>query len=430
MGTVFQAFDLKHNCIVAVKILKPATSADVERFRREASLLATLNHPRIVHHITHGVSEDGLDYLVMEWVGGKTLADVVRSTGLTIRESVTMAASVADGLDALHAAGVIHRDIKPRNLMLPEEIFPQVKILDLGVARQEEQTSLTRTGFMVGSYGYIAPEHARGSKELDGRSDLFALGCVLYECLTGEAPFSGGVPVSVRAKLLLWDPPPAQTINPDVSTPLDDLVKELLEKDPKRRPESARVVFDRLQALQEREGIRRKRKGPRLATEEGTRTLVMRPPTESRPNLLLFVGADDDGTSRLPEVRERLAGRAEATGFELVGEGWVVVTFTADGSLEEVALLAAQAALDLRVLLPREPMVLLGPDEKAGITVESMIERGVTLATRESRQVLFQEISNHPGGGAIRLEEAVARAVKGRLHVLEFNAIAYLMPSA
>ena len=432
MGTVYRGVDLKTHLSVAVKVLRPAGNDDVERFVREAALLATVEHARIVKYIDHGETSHGMHFLVMEWVEGRTLADLLASEGVNIPEAVCAALSVAEGLEVLHATGIIHRDIKPRNLMVTDPSFASVKILDLGVARSEEQASLTRTGYMVGSAGYLAPEHARGVKDLDGRSDLFSLGCVLYECLSGDAPFAGTGMLSVRTKLLVWDPPPLQTLNPDVSSELERLVSGLLQKDPERRPRSATVVVERLRALTERDGMRRKRNERRFATTEATRT-VARPSTlksgPTEPIFMLFIGGQeaDQLTEDSVETRDRLAAIPGASRFDFIGDGWFVITLTGNGPLPDAAASAAQSALTLRKSFLEEPMILIGEESDLALGFDAMIERGVALSAVESRYALFPELSAHPGSGAVRLDEKVVTALNGRFALKRSQSGVYLV---
>src|SRR5262249_3129846 len=153
-----------------------------ERFVREIELLAKLSHPGIVRYISHGATTSGELYLVMEWVDGEVLKTRLRREPLTGREAVTLATRVADTLGAPHAHGIVHRDLKPSNLILPGGRIDQVKILDLGIAQRVGHTQLTQTGVAIGTPGYMAPEQARASGDIDARADVFALGCVLFQC--------------------------------------------------------------------------------------------------------------------------------------------------------------------------------------------------------------------------------------------------------
>src|SRR5262244_73662 len=275
MGRVYRAHDLKTGAIVAVKILQLGSELEAERFSREASLLAQVSHPGIVRYLAHGQVRQG-QFLAMEWIDGETLKDRLVREGLTIVESVQLAKQVALALGEMHARGIIHRDIKPSNLMFIHGEPGRVKILDFGIARRSDDLlGLTRTGFMVGSPGYMAPEQARGDRSpLDHRTDLFALGCVLYECLTGRPPFFGD-PVAVRAKVLLFEPPAVHELNPEVSAQLSALVGQLLSKEQQKRPLDALQLASELEGLREIAGTRRKQD---TSDSQTAATASLRPP--------------------------------------------------------------------------------------------------------------------------------------------------------
>src|SRR5262249_44843238 len=158
--------------------------------------------------------------------------------------SISLAARVADALAAAHARGVVHRDIKPSNLFLPDGDIARVKVLDFGVARMSggARAEASLTAGRVGTPRYMAPEQARGEKEIDARADVFSLGCVLYACLAGRAAFLGDDEIGVLAKILLEDPPRVREVKPGVPKPVDDLVMRMLSKDPAGRPQDGAAL--------------------------------------------------------------------------------------------------------------------------------------------------------------------------------------------
>jgi serine/threonine protein kinase len=161
MGTVFRARDRKDKREVALKVLAAAAMRNVARFEQEAAILASITHPNIAEYVAHGATPDGLRYLVMEWVQGEDLAVRLDRVGLDVRDTVATARQIARALGALHARGIVHRDVKPSNIMMSSE---GVKLVDFGVARRTtEPGRLTRTGALVGTAGYMAPEQVRGS---------------------------------------------------------------------------------------------------------------------------------------------------------------------------------------------------------------------------------------------------------------------------
>jgi serine/threonine-protein kinase len=252
MAVVWRGVDERLGRQVAVKVLDEGRLADptaAHRFDREARTVARLTHPNIV--AVHDVGRDGeVAYLVMELVDGASLATMLTSGPLDIQLAVTIAAQVCDALAAAHAAGVVHRDIKPGNILLTRT--GAVKVCDFGIARllhaATTQANLTGPATAVGTSEYMAPEQVAGD-QVDARTDLYAVGCVLYAMLTGGPPFTGDSPVSVASQHLHRPAPPLRSRRADVPADLDALVGELLAKNPAHRPASAAQVRARLTAL-------------------------------------------------------------------------------------------------------------------------------------------------------------------------------------
>ncbi len=235
MGEVWRATDEVLGRRVAVKLLRTEEATDVERFRMEALTTARLNHPHVVSVYDFG-SDRGQLYLVMECVDGWSLAQERSMRGvLPPAEAAVLAAQVAAGLSAAHQHGVIHRDIKPANIMLGAD--RTAKITDFGIARftDEADCSLTATGKIVGTADYLAPERAMG-RSARPPADVYSLGCVLYQLLTGRAPFQGATSLAVVRQHVDAVPVPPVRLRPDLPPPLSDYVLRLLAKDPARRP--------------------------------------------------------------------------------------------------------------------------------------------------------------------------------------------------
>ncbi|HEX7836899.1 MAG TPA: serine/threonine-protein kinase, partial [Kofleriaceae bacterium] len=226
MGTVFRARDPISGEAVAVKVISDERGHQTERFAREIKVLSELSHPGIVRYISHGVTPSGELFLVMEWIDGEVLKARLERGPLTVSDAVTLATRVAEALGAAHAHGVVHRDLKPSNLILPGGRIDQVKVLDFGIAQREGKTQLTQTGMMLGTPGYMAPEQARASGQIDARADVFALGCVLFQCLTGTPPFDGDTTAAILAKILFGPAPRVSELWPDVPESLDALVAQ------------------------------------------------------------------------------------------------------------------------------------------------------------------------------------------------------------
>jgi serine/threonine protein kinase len=247
MGVVYLAEDTHLRRQVALKLLQPAVARQPDartRFFREARAAASLDHDNIL--TIHVVGEyNGRPFLVMPLLHGEPLADRLKRTpGLPPAEVARLGRETAEGLAHAHARGLVHRDIKPANLWLEGE-RGRVKILDFGLARSPAESSVTQSGTIVGTPAYMAPEQARG-RAIDGRADLFSLGCVLYEAGTGRRPFTGVDIISTLASVALDEPPPPQTVRPGLPERLSALVMRLLAKDPADRPASARLVADEL----------------------------------------------------------------------------------------------------------------------------------------------------------------------------------------
>jgi serine/threonine-protein kinase len=222
-----------------VKVLSPQFASDptnFERFRREAQSAAGLNHPNIVGVYDWG-EEDDTSFIVMEYVQGQTLREILTEYGrLAPMDAARIAADIADALSFAHAHGVVHRDVKPGNVLITPQ--GQVKVTDFGIARAEASEPLTKTGAVLGTATYFSPEQAQGFT-LDGRSDVYALGVVLYEMLTGVAPFTASSPVSVAYKHVREAPAPPSSIVPELPGAMDRIVLTAMAKDVGARYQSA-----------------------------------------------------------------------------------------------------------------------------------------------------------------------------------------------
>jgi serine/threonine protein kinase len=249
MGVVFAAWDRQAQRSVALKLLRDVDEAISARFEREAAALSALSHPGIVRYVAHGSTAGGERFLAMEQLVGVTLAERLASGPLGARHAVRLAAAIAAALCAAHGQGLLHRDIKPSNIFLEEGDPARAKLLDFGLARASHAPALTHAGSLLGTPGYMAPEQVRGLPGHDPRSDLFALGAVLFECLTGRAAFVGVDTEAVLTKILVEQPPALRELCPSVPPALEALLGRLLAKDPGRRPAGADEVLAELAAL-------------------------------------------------------------------------------------------------------------------------------------------------------------------------------------
>jgi len=253
MGEVYRARDTRLERTVAIKILPPQLSNDAvrkQRFEREAKTISSLNHPHIcvLYDVGH---QDGIDYLVMECVEGETLAKRLEKGALPLEQVLKIGAQIADALDKAHRSGVVHRDLKPGNIMLTPT---GAKLLDFGLAKPaaplatgvtltaaSKQSPVTEQGTILGTFQYMSPEQIEG-KELDGRSDIFSLGAVLYEMLTGQRAFQGKSQLSVASAILEKEAAPISTVKPMTPPALDHAIRRCLAKDPEERWQTARDV--------------------------------------------------------------------------------------------------------------------------------------------------------------------------------------------
>src|SRR5262245_3515872 len=245
MGTVYRAGRLLVGDRVAIKVLHPDRMADphaVERFRREAQTASRLKHPNIVTVYDFGVSREGLNYQVMELAEGESLRSLVERHGrLAETAAAEIIRQVCAALDEAHRQGIVHRDIKPENILVQTiTVGSQVKVLDFGIAalRDVKAGRLTRAGAVVGTPHYMSPEHCLG-EELDGRSDIYSLGIVLFEMLTGVVPFDSPTLTAIVVKHVNEPPPPPRTLNPRISPAVESVALRALEKLRDARPQTA-----------------------------------------------------------------------------------------------------------------------------------------------------------------------------------------------
>lgn len=262
MGEIYKAHDPRLNRFVAIKVLPASMSADADRRRRffqEAQAASALNHPNIIT-IYDIITEGHTQFMVMEYVAGKTLLDLIPRTGMRAPLVLQYSVQMADALAAAHSAGIIHRDLKPSNIMVTDSGL--VKLLDFGLAKLSDrgpgpQSDITATvmeapltveGAIIGTVNYMSPEQAEG-KKLDARSDIFSFGSVLYEMVTGRCPFHGESTVSTLSAVLRDEIRPISEVAPDVPAQLEQIIARCLYKDPDKRWQSMKEVNATLTAL-------------------------------------------------------------------------------------------------------------------------------------------------------------------------------------
>ncbi len=440
MGHVYQAVDRLDGQPVALKIM--ARDANAARFAREARLLSELNHPGIVRYIAHGTEGDHL-YIAMEWVSGETLSARLKRAPLSDADSLELVRRVADALALAHSRRVVHRDIKPANLLLVDGQVGRTKVLDFGIAHLGDvSVGMTRTGSVLGTVGYMAPEQAKGARRVDPCADVFALGAVWFHCLTGRPPFAGGPQIAVLAKLVLEDAPDLRSIRPELPQEVCDVVRRMLSKEPTARPRDGAALLDAIRGL-EVEGA-----SGRPNEASGVEDVLT--DTEQRLVCVLLARA-------VPEAETIAAGPLEAadgesavrTGsdapsrvvhagassralrdtaakygarLEPLRSGDLAVLLSGSsgplgGTATDLANRAARCGLALRALLPDAPMALAtGRGVVAGpVPVGEVIERAASM------------LASAPTGCGICVDSVSASFLEGRFDLDNLGAATQLI---
>ena len=256
MAMVFEADDLLKKTTVAVKILKEEFAADevsVQRFINESKAVLMLSHPHIVKIFDVSVKGE-YKYIVMEYIDGITLKAYMQRKGtLSVKETIAYSIQILRALEHAHLGGVVHRDIKPQNIMLLRS--GQIKVTDFGIAKLPDAKTLTATDKAIGTVYYISPEQAAGEKGIDRRTDLYSVGVLMYEMITGKLPFDGENPVSIALKQISEEPKPPRELNPDIPEGLEQIILFAMEKDKDKRFQTATQMIDLLKRVRENPGV-------------------------------------------------------------------------------------------------------------------------------------------------------------------------------
>ncbi|HZF50458.1 MAG TPA: protein kinase, partial [Polyangiaceae bacterium] len=433
MGEVWKALDRETGQPLALKRLPAHDPGDATRFAREAQILAGLSHPHVVRYVAHGADADGSPFLAMEWLEGEDLAARLARSGLSVEESVLLARCITDALAFAHACGVVHRDLKPSNLFLPGGRLDAVKVLDFGIARAARATRVTRTGMLIGTPGYMAPEQARGEPHVDARADVFSLGCVLFECLTGEPAFGGEHAAAILTKVLFEEAPSARSLKPAVPEALDALVRRMLAKRREERPADGQAAAEALAAL----GAM-----PSGTVTEPARSLALTG-SEQRAVAVILVSAPEGaepasfnsastidmsadeallrGAARpsgagaatvdlsADEALLREAARYSGAGERLV-DGSVVVMMAGTAAATDLCAQAARCALALREPASGRRITLaMGRGERTGRSLGPVVDRAARLSGT----------TRSPSEGAVLIDEVVAGLLDARFEVRE-----------
>ena len=451
MGAVYLSTDRVTGGPAAVKVLWGHVldqPEQAERFEREAEVLQELRHPGVVGYIAHGASPGGEPWLAIEWIEGESLAQRLRRKGLTVSESVSLARQVAEALSAAHRRGIVHRDLKPSNLYLDGASIDHVRVLDFGIAKVAGGTPLTMTGVVVGTPFYMSPEQARGEREIDARADVFALGCVLFHCLTGKAPFAGDEVHAALLKVVLDDAPRLSEVVDGIPEALDDLVGRMLAKSPRDRPSDAAMLSGELAAIEASGVITAGSEAPlsvrrasltgrelrvvcavlvRVDTsmiDTGVHQEALSAPTQPMtlpatmpmidrrpeidpdgPDTPAVSSPPDDLHKALREAAQRFQGR-----LEMLPDGTRIAVLGGSTAATDQASRAARCALAFREMLPDAPMALVAGRgmPSARLPPAEIIEQG---------RALLDVSEASPPPRAIRLANIAAGLLANRFDV-------------
>ncbi len=389
MSTVFKARD-RNGDLVALKVLKLQAAHQVARFLRETKLLHKLRHPAIVSYLDSGlIEESGQYFLVLEWLEGQDLHSFLGEGRLGVDDSLRLAERIADALGFAHAQGVVHRDVKPENIFLPAGDATQAKLLDFGIARWANSLeALTSTGARFGTPAYMSPEQVRGDRDLDARADVFSMGCVLYECITGEPAFAAMDPMAVFGKILFDDPPRASALAPDVPEAVEALLQRTLARSAVDRPTSGDELAAEIRTLRRQvssaQPVRQPRDQPKQHTltdlEQRLVSVVVAMLDSAAYEAAMLLAPRTDTNPAQPEPRDT----------ELDGHG------RASSSSPTNQPAALPASLDAAVRTELEAMGARAGLLQSGLLVAVLEQRGTSMhataadqAAQAARAALF-----------------------------------------
>lgn len=437
MGVVFQALDERTGSLVALKLLHAPDRGEgvTRRFAREAQVLASLRHPGIVSYVAHGLTEHEQPFLAMEWLEGEDLAERLARSPLSLFESLQLMRRAAEALAAAHAQGIVHRDLKPSNLFLRGGQPGDVVLLDFGLARlQAASQALTGSAMVLGTPAYMAPEQASGLPDLSACADIFSLGCVLYECLTGQAPFSAPLVAAVLAKILFSQPTPLRTLRPELPAALEGLLEQMLAKEPGQRLADAGRLLRALEALE----IPREVPPPTQGTQgagmpEWAQSTVMPPEMAQAEQHLVSVllaipssSPMEDATLDMEELaqhRQRLQLLLQnlhehGAYAALMADGSLLATFALErGTANDQAALAARCALAVKERWPDSLVALTtglslrGRFQPSGDAVDragELLQRQKSQQPATSSQVLVDDTTAGLLGSRFQLDKAAS----------------------
>ena len=405
MGVVYRGFDLERDETVAIKILQQGMVDNVTRFAREVAALARIDDPGIVRYVAHGLTLDDDPFLVMEWIEGTTLEEHLIKVGVTAAEAIALVRRIGQALAPAHACGIVHRDLKPANILLVAGDVAQPKIIDFGLARRGFGDSrLTETGTAVGTPSFMSPEQARGERELDPRTDTFALGCLLYECLTGVPAFGGRNAAAIMARIVMCEPPALRASWFEAPTALEQVTAQLLATDRDGRPADGAAVAALLDSIEAPVTARRRRLDSSTVVTSVGKTATY----------VIFVQADE-----LDEAAIRAALAPFGARIERLLDGKLVAV------LQKDAATAARCALALRRCLPDAAIVVAGPqgDDTVVPLTKLFDAAGAALEVADLGQIFASDLDP----SAIRIDAATAARLSSEFVIEQDRNAVFLL---
>jgi tetratricopeptide (TPR) repeat protein len=376
MGAVYRARDRSTGEPVALKLLlAPVGHRDQdERFAREIRLLADIDHPRVARYVAHGAHSDGRAYLAMQWLDGCDLHAALASGPLSLADSLRVLMGAAEAVAAVHARGIVHRDLKPRNLFLRGGSTDDVVLIDFGVSRRLDASTFLTGTTIVGTPHYMAPEQVSSSREILPAADIFSLGCVFYECLTGKRPFDAGQIYGVLARILYDTPEPARALDPSIPESWSSLISLMLAKPPSARPAHGAALLRELAQLspaRSEEGIAPKRAATTNRDPESSDQVLVCVVLATVPGAMPGPGFTPDRFESIQSAMHRFG-----CPIERLTDGSLLATVFPRSSATDLVHVGARCAMYLREQMPDALIAVatgrapLGPSPRIGHAVD------------------------------------------------------------
>jgi eukaryotic-like serine/threonine-protein kinase len=399
MGVVYRALDRRTGTPVALKLSTAPVEEDEprERFAREMELLSTLDHPRICRYVSHGAPADGHAFLAMQWLEGEDLRAPLARGALSLDDSLHVLRCTTEAIAAVHTRGIIHRDLKPANLFLRGKAAKDLLLLDFGIARRlDSPTGLTGSHAIIGTPHYMAPEQASSSGKITPAADVFAIGCIFYECLSGAHPFEAAQLVGVLARILFDTPDPVDALRPNVPVEWVLLLQRMLAKDPAQRPADGSALLAEVLALPPATGETssqpRARLAPQASRDAGDQVLVS----------VVLATLCDDALGLVQPLDRFESIRSEMNRFrcpiERLADGSLLASVLPKHSATDQVRIAARCALYLRELIPEARIAVA--------TGRAPVQRVPRLGDAVDRALLLLEPSGV--GEGVRLDSVTA----------------------